>query len=179
MIRHRWWVVLGLGIAAISGLGFAIPPGRQDRAAASGSIYTDPVYGFRLACPKDFVVQRQDVSKLGQFTPAPLASTFFMNPTMAAGGLAGIEPPDLEVRVYRAHAMRSLGAWLAASGLASPKSGRPFRNASVSGLRVCRSTMLSPGCSVYALHGDRVYQLTAVSLEGQAMIETFAWTGRP
>lgn len=144
--------------------------------AADGSTYADPALGWSLRYPKGFVVQLQDVAKLARFAPAPIASIFFMSPAMAAGGLAGIEPPDLEVRIYRAEASDSLKGWLVSVGMATPESvaaARPFQNASVSGLQVCRSTMVAPNCSVYVLRGDRVYQLTAISLEGEAMIETF------
>lgn len=174
----------------MSAIGLATTPGCVGRKAAddltpgpgspvlpaSWSTYTDPAYGFSIGYPKDFVVRSQDVSKFARFRPAPLASLFFMNPTMAAGGLAGIEPPDLEVRVYRAEA-DSLESWLVSVGFASAESiaaAQPSRNAGVSGLRVCQTTMIAPGCSVYLLHGGRVYQLTPISLEGEAMIETFA-----
>lgn len=143
----------------------------------SSMVYVDPVYGFSLRYPQGFVVQSQEVAKFAQFTPNPVASIFFMNPTMAAGGLAGIEPPDLEVRVYHAGAMDSLRNWLAAVGFASADNGatvRPYRNATVSGLTVCQATLLAPGCSVYILDNARVYQLTPLSREGEAMVETFA-----
>lgn len=144
---------------------------------AGWSDYVDPTYGFSIGYPKGFVVRPQDVSKLAQFTPTPLASIFFMNPTMAAGDLSGIEPPDLQVRVYQAGAMDSLKSWLVSVGFVSNDSGtvtQAYRNASVSGLKVCQSTMIAPGCSVYVLRSGRVYQLTPISLEGEAMIETFA-----
>jgi hypothetical protein len=137
--------------------------------------YVNSTYGFSIGYPNDFVVRLQDVSKLAQFTPTPVASIFFMNPTMAAGDLAGIEPPDLEVRVYQTGAVDSLKSWLVSVGFASADSVvQPYRNASVSGLKVCQSTMIAPGCSVYVLRSGRVYQLTPISREGEAMIETFA-----
>lgn len=142
--------------------------------------YSDPMYGFTIGYPNGFVVRQQDVSKLSQFTPTPLVSTFFMNPTMAAGELAGAEPPDLEVRVYRAEAADSLKTWLVSVGFATSDTiaaAKPFRNAGVNGLEVCHSTMIAPGCSVYVLHKGRVYQLTAISKEGEAMIGTFALAG--
>jgi hypothetical protein len=144
---------------------------------AGWTAYVDPTHGFRINYPNGFVVQPQDISKLAHFTPTPVASIFFMNPTMAAGDLAGIEPPDLEVRVYQAGAVDSLESWLVSVGFASASSGvfvRPYRNASVSGLKVCQSTLIAPSCAVYVLHSGRVYQLTPISLEGEAMIETFA-----
>jgi hypothetical protein len=146
-------------------------------AAAGWTAYVDPTYGFSISYPSGFVVQPQDVSKLAQFTPTPVASIFFMNPTMATGALAGIEPPDLEVRVYQAGAVDSLKSWLVSVGFAAVDSGaivQPYRHASVSGLKVCQSTMIAPGCSVYVLRSGRVYQLTPISREGEAMIETFA-----
>lgn len=154
--------------------------GVLDQPQENWSTYADPTYGFRIDFPKDFVVQPQDVSKLAGFTPTPLASIFFMNPTMAAGDLAGIEPPDLEARVYRAEAADSLRSWLVSVGFAASDTvARPIRNAGVSGLEVCQSTMISPGCSVYVLHNALVYQLTPISLEGEAMLKTFALPARP
>jgi hypothetical protein len=144
---------------------------------AGWTAYVDPIYGFRINYPNGFIVQPQDVSKLAQFTPTPVASIFFMNPIMAAGDLAGIEPPDLQVRVYQAGAVDSLENWLNSVGFASASSGvfvHPYQNASVSGLKVCQSAEIAPSCAVYVLGSGRVYQLTPISLEGEAMIETFA-----
>ncbi len=141
------------------------------------TVYVDPTYGFSIGYPNGFVVQPQDVSKLAHFTPTPVASIFFMSPTMARGDLAGIEPPDLEVRVYQVGTVDSLKSWLVSVGFASGDSGavaKPYRNANVNGLEVCQSTMIAPGCSIYVLHDSRVYQLTAISREGEAMIDTFA-----
>jgi hypothetical protein len=118
-------------------------------------------------------------AKLPQFKTFPLASIFFMNPTMAAGALAGIEPPDLEVRVYPAHGAKSLQNWLLSSELSSRDSvaaAKPYRNPHADGLKICQTTLIAPGCSVYLLHEDRVYQLTAISQEGEAMIDTFAFS---
>lgn len=143
---------------------------------AGWTVYVDPTHGFSIGYPKGFVIQSQQASKLAQFTPIPIASIFFMNPTMAKGDFAGIEPPDLEVRVYRAGAADSLQSWLVSVSFVAVDGGtstQPYRNASVSGLKVCQSTMIAPGCSVYILRGGRVYQLTPISREGEAMIETF------
>ena len=137
--------------------------------------YVDQISAFSIRYPNDFVIQTQDVSKLTQFNPTPVASIFFMNPTMAGGALAGIEPPDLEVRVYQAVGADSLKNWLESVGFIG--SGTPvqtYRNTSIYGMKVCQSTMIAPGCSIYALRKGRVYQLTPMSLDGEAMIETFA-----
>jgi len=71
----------------------------------------------------------------------------------------------------------SLKRWLVSVGFASVDSGavvQPYQNFNISSLKVCQSTMIAPGCSVYVLHSGHVYQLTPISLEGEAMIETFA-----
>ena len=140
------------------------------------TVYVDPTYGFRIGYPKRFVVRPQNVAALAELTPTPVTSIFFMNPTMAAGALAGIEPPDLEVRVYQAGAVDSLMSWLVSAGFASASSGtivQPYHTISVSGLEVCQSTLISPGCSVYVLRSGLVYQLTPISRMGETMIETF------
>ena len=85
--------------------------------------YIDRTYGFSIDYPNGFVVRAQDVSKLAQFTPTPVTSIFFMNPTMARGDLAGIEPPDLEVRVYQVGGGSSLENWLVSVGFVSANSG--------------------------------------------------------
>ena len=152
-------------------------PAAPSSDATGWTTYVDPTYGFSIGYPNGFVIEAQDVSRLTEFTPTPVASIFFMNPTMAAGDLAGIEPPDLDVRVHEAGAVDSLEGWLASAGLTSAESGtvaQPYRNANVSGLKVCQATMIAPRCSVYILGSGRVYQLTPISLEGEAMIKTFA-----
>lgn len=139
-------------------------------------IYVDSTFGFQINYPHDFVVRPQNVVRLAEFTPIPAASIFFMNPTMAAGDLAGIEPPDLEVRVYQVGVVNSLTSWLLSVGFTSADNStviQTYRNSGVTGLKVCQSTMLAPGCSVYVLHRDHVYQLTAISVEGETMINTF------
>jgi len=138
--------------------------------------HVDPAFGYTLLVPPGFVARPQDVDRLRMFTPTPVASTFFMNPTMAAGDLAGIEPPDLEVRIYSAGKTDSLESWLTRAGFAYGSSGthvEPQRVGDLHGVQVCQSTMIAPGCSIYVLHGERVYQLTAISREGEAMAATF------
>ena len=94
---------------------------------------------------------------------------------MAKGALAGIEPPDMELRVYQAGTVNSLKSWLTSVGfLNSGSAAQPYRNTNVSGVKLCQSTLIAPGCFVYVLHDGRVYQLTPISREGEAMLETFA-----
>jgi hypothetical protein len=145
------------------------------------TVYIDASADFSIGHPDDFVLQPQDDSKLRQFRPTPVAAIFFMNPTMASGALAGIEPPDLQVRVYRAEAGDSLRPWLRSAGFSSVSGAgadTPYRNSSVEGLEICQATMLGPGCSVYVLQSGWVYQLTPGSREGEAMMETFAAPSR-
>lgn len=150
------------------------PPSDRGAGPPIWTTYRDPSSGFAVDYPDDFVAEPQDVARFAQFSPAPSASIFFMNPTMARGVLAGVEPPDLDVRVYDVGAVDSLRNWLAAVGRASPESGariEPYQNANVSGVQVCQATLLSPACAVYVLSGT--YQLTTLSLAGEAMQATF------
>lgn len=172
MSRRVWRILSGVVLVATMALA-AMP----SSVATVWMDYVDTTSGFHISYPQGFVIKPQDVSKLAQFTPTPITSIFFMNPTMAKGDLAGIEPPDLEVRVYPGGAGHSLEDWLDSVALASVEHGavaQPYQNGRVSGLKVCQATMIAPGCSVYVLRGDRVYQLTPMSVEGEVMIETFA-----
>ncbi|MFO1152889.1 MAG: hypothetical protein U1E42_04350 [Rhodospirillales bacterium] len=144
--------------------------------AAETATYRDPTYGFAVTYPGDFVVRRQDVAALSS-TPRPLASIMFMNPVMAGGALAGREPPDLEVRVYDAAAATSLSSWLQGARFASAEvlaaaTPRPINGHD--GLRVCRQDLVAPGCAIFVFQGGRVYQLTAISAEGEKIIDSFA-----
>jgi hypothetical protein len=136
----------------------------------------DSTYKFAVSYPSDFVLSNVSAEALAQLTPTPDASFRFMNPETAASDMVELEPADLEIRVYSAGEVDSLESWLTANGLL-PEDGRfqpePFQTASVSGLHVCISTMLAPGCSDFILGNGFVYQLIPVTLEGEAMIETF------
>ena len=141
------------------------------------ALYLDRKLGFSIAYPTGFVVSAQDPSRFGAFTPTPIAAIYFMNPTMARSAFAGVEPPDLEVRLYEAGTAGSLAEWLQSTRLASADSialAQPYHSADVNSLRICRSPMIAPACSVFVLHRGRVYQLTAISIEGETMIKTFA-----
>lgn len=147
---------------------------RHNFIVADWKEYSTAKYGFSIRYPNTFVVQMQDVSKLPPFTPKPIVSIFFMNPGKAQLVLSGIEPPDMEVRLYQATGVDSLKSWLVLVGFVN--SGtlvKEYIESKFTGLEVCQSTMIFPGCSVYALHKDFVYQLTPISQEGEAMIETF------
>jgi hypothetical protein len=144
--------------------------------AAEMITYRDPTHGFSITHPGAFVVRAQDVTALPQTAIRPIASIFFMNPVMAGGGLAGREPPDLEVRVYDASGADSLPAWLSSSPLASADAvaaAEPYRIGPLAGLKVCRQDMLAPGCAIFLMHARRIFQLTAISAAGERMIDSF------
>jgi hypothetical protein len=70
--------------------------------------------------------------------------------------------------------VRSLAEWLTAVGFASKGAElHSYHTGEVGGVKLCHTTLLAPGCSVYVLHDGCVYQLTPGSREGERMIETF------
>lgn len=140
--------------------------------------YVDTVNSFKISYPNDYVAQSQDNATLAQFEPKPIASIFIMNPDMARGELAGIEPPDLSVRVFKdasVNSVDSLLAWLRTTGLSSLEgdSIKSYQNGNVNGVNICFSTLLAPGCSVFVIDNGFIYQLTALGSEGEAMIDSF------
>jgi hypothetical protein len=139
-------------------------------------VYTDSTYKFSVSYPADFVFRTQPAEKLAQLEPMPTASFIFMNPVTASSDLGDLEPADLEIRVYVAGQIASLDSWLTSNGLL-PADGtvplKPFQTANVSGVEVCATTMIAPGCSYFVLGSGWVYQLTPATLEGETMAETF------
>lgn len=139
-------------------------------------VYTDSTYKFSVSYPANFVFRTQPAEKLAQLMPTPAASFIFINPTAASSDVADLEPADLEIRVYPPGQTTSLDNWLTSNGLL-PADGsipvKPFQATNVSGVEVCASTMIAPGCSYFVLGGGRVYQMTPASLEGESMSKTF------
>ena len=138
-------------------------------------VYSDSTYKFKVNYPTDFVFRTQPVEKLNQLNPIPAASFIFMDPITAASDLGDLEPADLEIRVYVVGPVMSLDAWLTSNGLLSADGSvpsQPFQTANVSGVEVCTSTMIAPGCSYFVLGGDWVYQLRPATLEGEAIADT-------
>ena len=127
---------------------------------------------FSVERPEGFLVVPQRTATLAAFDPAPMASVFFARPIEGTG--TPMEPPDLEVRVFDVGAGVPLEAWLARVGITSAGTTvEPCRSAGASGLKVCQTTLVFPGCSCFFLRGARVYQTTAASQEGEAMAESF------
>jgi hypothetical protein len=129
-------------------------------------------YGFQLNYPAGFLITEASAEQLAQLAPTPLAGWRVLNPQTAASDVAELEPADLEIRVYAAGA--PLEEWLVANTLL-PADGSvspaPFEAANITGLEVCSSTMIAPGCAYFfAAGGEYIYQLIPASLEGETMM---------
>jgi hypothetical protein len=129
------------------------------------TVYRDSRYQFSLGYPADFVFREQPAEQLTNLEPRPLASFRIMGPATA-------DPADLEVRVFGADQAASLKGWLRSNGLL-PAELKPFKTAHVSGVEVCSSTMIAPGCSYFVLGDGWIYQLTPASVEGERITRTF------
>jgi hypothetical protein len=138
--------------------------------------YTDSKYGFSVSYPADFVFRTQPTEKLSQLKPKPTASFIIMNPVTASSDIVDLEPADLEIRIHGAAQIVSLESWLNSYGLL-PADGtiplQPFQVANVSGIKVCPSTMIVPNCSYFVPGKGWIYQFIPVTLEGEAMLDTF------
>jgi hypothetical protein len=149
-------------------------PSLEQQAMGPSLVYTNAAYRFSLEYPADFTLLELTDGQLEGLIPLPLAGYRFMNPQAAASDIAELEPGDLEVRVYDSLKATSLKEWLAASGLGGEGlTTQEFDTTSVSGLKVCLSTMVFPGCSYLVLDGQWVYQLIPVNQAGEAMFNTF------
>jgi hypothetical protein len=164
--------------AAAPGAGSQAAPEAQpgQRQPGKMAIYEDSTYKFKVDYPADFVFRTRSPEKVAQLKPLPAASFIILNPGSAASGQSDLEPADLEIRVYVAGQTASLDSWIASNGLLPANSTvqpQPFQTANVSGLKVCGSTMIAPGCFYFVMGGGWIYQLTPASLEGETMVNTF------
>lgn len=163
--------------SAGGGTGEASPtPDTQGGPSGVWVSYTNDVYKFGVSHPSDYQFQLQPTEKMAQLKPLPVAAWVFLSPEKVASDVADLEPPDLEIRVYDAGGTTSLENWLASVGLLPEGGGvssQAFRTSNVSGLQLCASTMIFPGCSCFVLEKDRVYQLITTSQVGEEMVKTF------
>jgi len=136
--------------------------------------YKDLTYKFGVYYPPDYVFSAKPAEELAKLDPRPSASFSIMNPKTASSDVVELEPADLEIRLFDPAGVTSLDNWLTSVGMiASTDSPQPFKTANVSGVSVCASTMIAPGCSYFVMGKGWVYQLTPATLEGESMIETF------
>jgi hypothetical protein len=148
----------------------------QSAPAGGTAVYTDSAYQFAVNHPADFVLRALPADELAQFSPTPDAVFTFMNPVTAASDIAEYEPADLELRVYALNQGATLNDWLVATGLLSIENLallKPFQAADTTGVELCASTMIAPGCSYFFVGNGRVYRLTPATLDGEAMLNTF------
>jgi hypothetical protein len=156
--------------------GGGAPPPNQEQPPQVGNMltYTDDQFKFSVEYPADYVIRAQPESKLQAFSPVPKAAYRFLSPALAASQ-APDEPGDLTIQIYAADGEATLQDWLKTNGLA-PADGAAlpeFKTPNATGVEVCSSSMLGPGCAYYFLGTGWVYQLTPASQVGEAMIQTF------
>lgn len=142
-------------------------------AVGSWPIYADDAFAFRVAYPPDFIVRQADAARLVGLIPAPMAAVYFMSPATAESALAGTDAPDLEVRVFETGPVTSLADWLASVGVTADQTQTATQLGALPGVEVCGTTMVFPNCSTFVAANDRVYQLRVLTLEGEAMGQSF------
>ncbi|MCC8996880.1 MAG: hypothetical protein LM517_07505 [Nitrosomonas sp.] len=182
-INQNWSLMMLIIFALIVGVSNeSVPNSTQERIDASNipsaknwEIYSDSQGQFKLSYPNDFVAVERKQHELNKFTPPPQFAIIFMNNMMASSQFARIEPADLEIKAYRLSTQQTLNEWLESTGFAHGESGskiRHFQTKHFHGLEVCNSTMAAPGCSVYVINANFIFQLTPASQSGQAMMES-------
>lgn len=141
--------------------------------------YNEPGLGFSVSHPSNFVIRPVDPATFSELSPQPAGVVNFLDPAIANSEVAEFEIPDLSVRVFQLPAGSALEAWLESTGMGSAASASftTYQASNAAGVQVCAAMDIFPNCSVYFISGDRVYQLTAGSEVGEAMLRTFAVTG--
>lgn len=160
------------GSTAPGGAGDQPQTTRSPGTPGNTIVYADTTYKFSAVYPAEFIFRTQPSEKLAELKPKPAAAFTFMNPKAASSDVA--EPADLEIRVYNiAAGVNSLDGWLDSVGLKAGANAQSFQTANVSGVELCASTMIAPGCSYFVIGSDHVYQLRPASLAGESIIKSF------
>ncbi len=183
-INQSWFLLTLVILSLVVGVSNeSVPNPTQEKINTSNiqstknwKMYSDSQGQFKLSYPNDFIAVERKQHELNKFTPPPQFAIIFMNDMMASSQFAGIEPADLEIKAYRLNTQQTLNEWLESTGFAHGESGskiRHFQTKHIHGLEVCGSTMAAPGCSVYVINANFIFQLTPASQSGQAMMESF------
>ena len=152
----------------------SLPPAMEGLPQRPWVNFASDEYKFSLEYPPGFTVEPKSADDLSNLTPSPVAAFEFLSPELASSDTPELEPPDLDLRVFDAQGAVSLEGWLNSVDLMNSDSDEEFQTEKISGLEICSSTMIFPGCSYFFFGNGWAYQLTPASLVGEAMVNTFS-----
>ena len=137
--------------------------------------HTDHTYGFTVKYyAKEYVLLTDDPHQAATQPPA-VQRVHFQRKDIAAGQVAGYEPPGLTVSVFELPPGRLLGEWLDSSGLLPPGSEiSSVRLTGVKeGLRVTLRQQPAPNEFVYLATDQYVYGLVPYGAKGGKILRSF------
>lgn len=138
--------------------------------------HTDSTYGFSIGYPTDFTIRIPIEEELQQFEPQPGYVISFLNPEIAASDIVELELADLEIRIFAAPEGVPLTEWLIEQKiLPVDETGlrQAFPAEGINGVEVCSSMPIFPDCYFFTQYDGWIYQLTAATQTGQAMLPNF------
>lgn len=137
--------------------------------------YTDHTYGFTVKYYSTEYVLLTDDPHQATTQPPAVQRVHFQRKDIAAGQVAGHEPPGLTISVFKLPPGRLLGEWLDSSGLLPPGSEiTSVRLTGVKeGLRVTQPQRPAPNEFVYLATDQYVYGLVPYDAKGGKMLRSF------
>jgi hypothetical protein len=137
--------------------------------------HTDHTYGFTVKYYSTEYVLLTDDPHQATAQPPAVQRVHFQRKDIAAGQVAGYEPPGLTVSVFERSPSPSLREWLDSSGLLPPGSEvSPVRLTGVKeGLRVTLRQQPAPNEFVYLETNQYVYGLVPYGAKGGKMLRSF------
>ncbi|MDH5337241.1 MAG: hypothetical protein OEW20_13050 [Nitrospira sp.] len=137
--------------------------------------HTDRTYGFTVKYyPKEYVLLTDGPIQTATQPPA-VQRVRFQRKDIAAGQVAGYEPPGLTVSVFERSPERLLHEWLDSAGLLPPGSEiSPVRLTGVKeGLRVTLRQQPAPNEFVYFATDQYIYSLVPYGTKGGKILRSF------
>jgi hypothetical protein len=154
--------------------GESTPPDSEGQPGGPWISFVNAEFKFGVDYPSNFDTDTKTAEQLSQLEPSPLAGFVFLSPDVAFSDNPDLEPSDLDLRVFDAKGAASLDGWLKSVGLLTEGvTSTNYRSNKASGVKVCASTMIFPGCSYFFLANGWAYQLIPASLIGEEMVATF------
>ena len=154
--------------------GESSPPDSEGHSGGPWVSFVNADFKFEMDYPSNYATEAKSAEQLSQLDPSPVAGFVFLSPDLASSDNPDLEPPDLDLRVFDAKGAASLEGWLKSVGLLNEGvTSTNYRSDKASGVKVCASTMIFPGCSYFFLANGWAYQLTPASLIGEEMVATF------
>ncbi len=134
--------------------------------------YRNEEFGFEIQYPKAYIIiEHNELSE--QLNPRPLIEVLFQDQNLAQSEI--LEPAQFSVRVFANQKHLSVKKWVKTHILISGEEGWEITKQGT-GIQACSQFLMAPGCFVYFIKENYVYELTPFGPHSDEMLVSFKFT---